>query len=106
MARYVAAHVKAAKAVDPYAGTDLPEYTPGQHCPVTLPSRGPDGGWKAGTQEEWDKVFRYNREKDECGLRRDDWRALKKLHMYAHYASGDCTNVRARDELHHDAYAR
>jgi hypothetical protein len=91
MARYVAAHVKAAKAVDPYAGTDLPEYTPGQHCPVTLPSRGPDGGWKAGTQEEWDKVFRYNREKDECGLRRDDWRALKKLHMYAHYASGDCT---------------
>ena len=53
MARYVAAHVKAAKAVDPYAGTDLPEYTPGQHCPVTLPSRGPDGGWNVTGTKLW-----------------------------------------------------
>ena len=68
MARYVAAHVKAAKAVDPYAGTDLPEYTPGQHCPVTLPSRGPEGGWKAATEAEWDETFCYDRETNKCRL--------------------------------------
>ena len=76
----------------------MPNFTPGQHCPVTLPSRGPVGGWKAGTQEEWDTVFRYKREKDECCLKRQDWKELKKLHMDAHYGSGDvmrgCTSVK------------
>jgi len=97
MASYVKAQIQAANAVDPYSGDDLLEYKPGQHCPVTLPSRGPKGGWKAGTREEWDKFFRYNRETGECGLRREQWRALKELHMRAYYARGtmmrDCTNV-------------
>ena len=97
-AAYVAAHVRAANKKDPYNGTDLPRYTPGQHCPVTLPSRGPDSGWKAGTAAEWHEAFCYDPETGECELLRDEWYALKKLHMDAHYAGGcvtkDCTNVK------------
>ena len=96
--KWLAAELAEAKKVGPYTGTDLPRYERGKTCPVTLPSRGPVGGWKAATEAEWDKVFYYNREKDECGLSNEDWRALKRLHMDAHYASGpvtrDCRNVK------------
>ena len=96
--RWLAAELAEAKKVGPYTGSDLPEYKPGQHCPVTLPSRGPEGGWKVSTEEEWDKVFYYNREKDECGVSSKHWRALADLHMRAYYASGqmlrDCNNVK------------
>ena len=81
----------------------MPNFTPGQHCPVTLPSRGPVGGWKAGTRAEWDEVFRFDRKTGECGLKNDDWMALKRLHMDAHYASGDvmrdCRNVKDTIEM-------
>ena len=103
MARYVAAHVKAANAVDRYTGTYLPRYTPGEHSPVTLPSRGPDGGWKAGTRAEWDEVFRFDRKTGQCGLKKELWLKLKRLHMDAHYATGEvtgnCQNVKDTIEM-------
>ena len=97
MASYVKKHVRAANAVDPYSGDDLPKYEPGKPNPVELPSRGPEGGWKAATEAEWDAFFRYNRKTGECGLRQEHWRPLAELHMRAYYARGfmmrDCTNV-------------
>ncbi len=96
--RWLAAEIAEAKKVGPYTGTDLLEYKPGKHCPVTLPSRGPEGGWKAATEEEWDKVFRFDRKTGKCGLTSPQWNALKELHMRAYYASGnlsgDCRNVK------------
>ena len=96
--KWLAAELAEAKKVGPYTGTVLPKYEPGKPNPVELPPRGPEGGWKVSTVEEWDKVFYYNREKDECGLSNEHWRALKRLHMDAYYASGDvmcdCTNVK------------
>ena len=98
MASYVAWHEQTAKEAGPYAGTDLPAYKLGQHCPVTLPSRGPEGGWKAATEAEWDETFCYDRETNKCRLNQKGWHALKRLHMQAYYASGDlmgdCTNVK------------